>query len=40
MKKYLVWIGAAVLVVALASPSMAQFKSWGHLEIESYWMSN
>ncbi len=40
MKKYLVWIGAAVLVMALASPSMAQFKSWGHLEIESYWMGN
>ena len=40
MKKYLIWIGAAVLVMALASPSMAQFKSWGHLEIESYWMQN
>jgi len=40
MKKYLIWIGAAVLVMALASPSMAQFKSWGHLEIESYWLSN
>jgi len=40
MKKYLVWIGAAVLVMALASPSMAQFKSWGHLEIESYWLQN
>ena len=40
MKKYLVWIGAAVLVMALASPSMAQFKSWGHLEVESYWMGN
>jgi len=33
MKKYLVWIGAAVLVVALASPAAAQFKSWGHIEI-------
>jgi hypothetical protein len=40
MKKYLVWIGAAVLVMALASPSMAQFKSWGHLEIFSYWENN
>jgi hypothetical protein len=40
MKKYLVWIGAAVLVLALASPSMAQFKSWGHLEVESYWITN
>jgi len=40
MKKYLIWIGAAVLVMALASPSMAQFKTWGHLEVESYWMSN
>jgi len=40
MKKYLIWIGAAVLVMALASPSMAQFKSWGHLEIESYWVQN
>ena len=40
MKKYLIWIGAAVLVMALASPSMAQFKSWGHLEIESYWVGN
>src|SRR3972149_9999001 len=40
MKKYLVWIGAAVLVMAMASPSMAQFKSFGHLEIFSYWMTN
>jgi len=40
MKKYLVWIGAAVLVMALASPSMAQFRTWGHLEIEQYWVSN
>jgi len=40
MKRYLIWIGAAVLVMALASPSMAQFKSWGHLEIESYWVQN
>jgi hypothetical protein len=40
MKKYLIWIGAAVLVMALASPSMAQFKSWGHLELGTYWMVN
>lgn len=40
MKKYLIWIGAAVLVMALASPSMAQFKSYGHLEIGTYWMGN
>ncbi len=40
MKKYLVWIGAAVLVMALASPSMAQLKSWGHLVIMSSWMGN
>ena len=35
MKKYLVWIGAAVMVVALASPALAQtaWKSWGHIEI-------
>jgi hypothetical protein len=40
MKKYLIWIGAAILVMALASPSMAQFKSWGHLEVFSYWEVN
>jgi len=38
MKKYLGLIGAMILVVALASPSLAQdwpkgFKSWGFLEI-------
>jgi hypothetical protein len=38
MKKYLVLIGAAVLVLALASPSMAQFKSWGHLEVQTMWV--
>ena len=37
MKKYLVLIGAAILVMALASPSMAQFKSWGHMEIQTIW---
>jgi hypothetical protein len=40
MKKYLIWIGAAVLVMALASPSAAQFKTWGHLEFMSYWEQN
>ena len=37
MKKYLVLIGAAILVMALASPSMAQWKSWGHMEIQTIW---
>jgi hypothetical protein len=37
MKKYLVLFGAAILVMALASPSMAQFKSWGHMEIQTIW---
>ncbi len=37
MKKYLVLIGAAILVMALASPSLAQFKSWGHMEIQTIW---
>ena len=37
MKKYFVWIGAAILVVALAAPAMAQFKSWGHMEIQTIW---
>ena len=40
MKKYLVWIGAAVMVMALASPALAQtampWKSWGHIEIATY----
>ena len=40
MKKYLVLIGAAILVMALASPSMAQFKSWGHMEIQTIWEKN
>jgi hypothetical protein len=41
MKKYLVWIGAAVMVIALASPAAAQtaWKSWGHLEIATYLMN-
>ena len=41
MKKYLVWIGAAVMVVALASPVAAQtaWKSWGLGQIATYWMS-
>jgi len=37
MKKYFVIIGAAILVMALAAPSMAQFKSWGHMEIQTIW---
>lgn len=38
MKKYLALMGAAILVVALATPAMAQFKSWGHLEIQTIWV--
>lgn len=38
MKKYLVLLGAALLVMAVASPSMAQFKSWGHMEIATMWI--
>ncbi len=37
MKKYAVFFGAAILVMALASPSLAQFKSWGHMEIQTIW---
>jgi len=37
MKKYVVLFGAAILVMALASPSMAQFKSWGHIEVMTVW---
>jgi hypothetical protein len=37
MKKYLVIFGAAVLVMALAAPAMAQFSSWGHMEIQTIW---
>jgi hypothetical protein len=40
MKKYLVLIGAAILVMALASPSLAQFSTWGHMEIQTIWESN
>jgi hypothetical protein len=39
MKKYLVLMGAAALVLALVSPSMAQFKSWGHLEVQTVWVT-
>lgn len=39
MKKYLVLLGAALLVMAVASPSMAQFKSWGHMEIATHWIN-
>jgi len=38
MKKYFVVIGAVILMMALASPSMAQFKSWGHMEIQTIWL--
>ena len=37
MKKYLSIFGAAILVMALAAPAMAQFKSWGHMEIQTIW---
>jgi hypothetical protein len=40
MKKYLVLLGAAIMVMALASPSLAQFSSWGHMEVGSYWLMN
>jgi len=36
MKKYLALFGAVILVMALASPSLAQFTSWGHMEVGSY----
>ncbi len=37
MKKYSVLFSAAILVMAWASPSMAQFKSWGHMEFNTVW---
>ena len=37
MKKYLVLFGAAILMMALASPAVAQFSSWGHMEIQTIW---
>ncbi len=40
MKKYWVLLGAVVLVIALASPSLAQFKSYGHIEVGTYWLYN
>ena len=40
MKKYLVIFGAVLLVMALASPSLAQFKSYGHMEVGTYWLMN
>jgi len=40
MKKYLVLIGAAILVAALASPALAQFKSYGHVEIAASFIKN
>jgi hypothetical protein len=40
MKRYLVLLGAVILVMALASPSLAQFKSYGHVEVGTYWLYN
>jgi hypothetical protein len=39
MKKCLGLMGAAILIVALATPAAAQMltRSWGHLEIMSIW---
>jgi hypothetical protein len=37
MKKYLAVFGAALFVMALAAPAMAQFSSWGHMEIQTVW---
>ncbi len=39
MKKFLLLIGAMVLVLAMTSPAPAQFKSWGHMEIATGWIS-
>ena len=40
MKKYLAIFGAAVLMMALAAPAMAQFTSWGHMEVQTIWEKN
>ncbi|MBI4496270.1 MAG: hypothetical protein HY697_04970 [Deltaproteobacteria bacterium] len=40
MKRLLILLGAVVLIAALASPSLAQFRSWGYLQVESRWMVN
>jgi hypothetical protein len=40
MKKALFLIGAVVLVMALATPSMAQFKTWGHIEFNTEYKVN
>jgi hypothetical protein len=37
MKKYLVLFGAAIMMMVLAAPAMAQFSSWGHMEIQTVW---
>jgi hypothetical protein len=41
MKKYLLFMGAAVLIAALAAPAAAQMltKSWGHLEVMTVYES-
>jgi hypothetical protein len=40
MKKVLCLIGAAVMLMALATPVMAQFKSWGHIEVHTVYYQN
>jgi hypothetical protein len=37
MKKYLVLFGAAIVMMVVASPAVAQFTSWGHMEIQTIW---
>jgi hypothetical protein len=37
MKKYSVLFGAAIMVMVLAAPAMAQFSSWGHMEFQTVW---
>ncbi|MGQ9695730.1 MAG: hypothetical protein ACUVWV_13415 [Thermodesulfobacteriota bacterium] len=39
MKRFLLLIGVMVLVLAMTSPAPAQFKSWGHMEIATGWIS-
>jgi hypothetical protein len=38
MKKFFVVIGVAVLVAAMAVPAMAQFKTWGSMQIAATWI--
>ena len=37
MKKYLVLFGAVIVMMALAAPAVAQFTSWGHMDIQTIW---